>query len=127
MSKWLLLAVVIVAVLWWLGRTRRSPDQQTDQQADRGPDRGTDRAPGSGGVGEAGSAAGKAPPTRAVPEPEPMVDCAHCGVLLPRSDARADDAQNPGPGPGADSAAAFNDRPRYYCCEAHRRAGPSRP
>ena len=36
--------------------------------------------------------------------PQPMVECAHCGVHLPRDDALA--------GPGG-----------HYCCEEHRRLG----
>ncbi len=115
MTKWLLLAVVVVVVLWLLGRNRRP----SDRQADRGSNRGADRATGAGG---AGLAAAKAPPAGAAPEPEPMVDCAHCGVLLPRSDALAADAPYPGTGP----AAMPSDGLRYFCCEAHRRAGPGR-
>lgn len=38
---------------------------------------------------------------------EDMVACAHCGLLMPHSDSVGDTAVR-------------------YCCEAHRRAGPSR-
>lgn len=38
----------------------------------------------------------------------PFVSCAHCGVHLPSGDALRDGAQ-------------------AYCCDAHRRAGPSDP
>lgn len=45
------------------------------------------------------------PRSRAVPGPQPMVECAHCGVHLPRRDA----------------VVASNG---VYCSEAHRIAGP---
>lgn len=105
MTKWLVLAVVIAAVLWFLGRNRRASDQKaTERQAHGGTGRTADRAP------------------TAAPEPEPMVSCAHCGLLLPRSDALAGDAPHPA-GPAATPTAG----PRHYCCEAHRRAGPAAP
>jgi uncharacterized protein len=47
-----------------------------------------------------GGAAPKAPP------PVAMIECAHCGVHLPRDDARFDAGGLP------------------YCSEAHRLAGP---
>lgn len=47
-----------------------------------------------------GSVAPSEPPETA---PEDMVQCAHCGVHLPRSDSLAVDEA-------------------YYCCEAHLRA-----
>jgi uncharacterized protein len=37
--------------------------------------------------------------------PQAMVECAHCGLHLPRSEALAQGAQ-------------------HYCCSAHRSAGP---
>ncbi len=37
--------------------------------------------------------------------PQAMVECAHCGLHLPRSEALAQGAQ-------------------HYCCNAHRNAGP---
>ena len=42
------------------------------------------------------------------PAPERMVVCQHCHVHLPESDSVGDGAL-------------------FYCCEAHRRAGPRRP
>lgn len=94
MMKWLLLAVVVVAVLWWLGRGRRSGGH-----AER-PD------------GQAAERPSGAPP-RASSAPEAMVACAHCGVWLPKADALDSAA------PSKDPAASL-----FYCCEAHRRAGP---
>lgn len=86
MMKWLLLAVVVVAVLWWLGRGRR----------------------GTGAASPSSDAAGPAQkPAAKTAAPEPMVDCAHCGMLLPQADALS--------GPAADE---------HYCSEPHRRAGP---
>jgi uncharacterized protein len=46
-------------------------------------------------------------PTPAGTAPEAMVDCAHCGLHFPASEAVRDGA-------------------RSYCCSAHRDAGPSR-
>ena len=66
MMKWLLLAVVVVAVLWWLGRGRRGP---------RAVHRPSDEARGA-----------QAPAAKTA-VPEPMVACAHCGVFLPQADA----------------------------------------
>ena len=42
----------------------------------------------------------------AIAKAEPMVDCAHCGLHLPASEALRDDAA------------------RAYCCAEHRAAGP---
>lgn len=42
-------------------------------------------------------------PTPAARDPEAMVNCAHCGVYLPRSDS-------------------IVDGDAYYCSQAHRRA-----
>ncbi|MFT3813769.1 MAG: PP0621 family protein [Acidovorax sp.] len=44
-------------------------------------------------------------PRRRIPAPQDMVECAHCGVHLPRPDALPLD--------GA-----------HYCCAVHRAAGP---
>lgn len=85
MMKWLLLAVVVVGVLWWLGRGRKPP---------------------GGGAAPVDSRAQRPPSKTAAPEP--MVACAHCGMLLPQAEAVK----------AAESA-------EHYCCEAHRRAGPS--
>ena len=98
MMKWLLLAVVVVAVLWWLGRARRS---------------------GSGSAG-ASAHANRQPPSQAASPgaaaaPQPMVACAHCGVLLPQAEAYAEEGQ-----------AAPASESRFYCGEPHRRAGPRR-
>jgi len=43
-----------------------------------------------------------------VPPPAELVGCAHCGVLLPRAEARG----------------ALG---RHYCSEEHARLGPRRP
>ena len=48
------------------------------------------------------------PPTArppAVPAPQAMVSCAHCGLHLPRAEA-------------------LEHARRHYCCAAHRSAGP---
>ena len=45
-------------------------------------------------------------PAPAVAKAEPMIDCAHCGLHLPASEALRDDAS------------------RAYCCAEHRAAGP---
>ncbi len=42
------------------------------------------------------------------PPPAELIGCAHCGVLLPRAEAR-----------GADG--------RHYCSEEHARLGPRQP
>lgn len=99
MTKWLLLAAVVAVAWWWLSRGRHSGRRT-------GP--GPANAPhASSGTSTAAGATGPA-------EPEPMVACAHCGLLLPRSDA-------------VPSAAQPDDgRIHYFCCEAHRRAGPGR-
>jgi uncharacterized protein len=86
MMKWVLLAVVVVGVLWWLGRGRKG---------------GSDGPKGADGSSRAAPPSGKAPGA-----PEAMVACAHCGVLLPKSDALE---------------GTTDQRP--YCSEAHRRAG----
>lgn len=98
MMKWLLLAVVVVAVLWWLGRGRRSDDHRERSSSADGT--AADRPP-------------NAPPRRAPGAPEAMVACAHCGVWLPKADALGPLA------PPKDLAESL-----FYCCEAHRRAGP---
>lgn len=90
MMKWLLLAVVVVGVLWWLGRGRSGPG----------------KASGDGDAGGSGASASrttKGPKS----QPEAMVACAHCGMLLPQSDALIGSQDG-----------------RPYCSEAHRRAGP---
>lgn len=98
MMKWLLLAVVVVAVLWWLGRGRRSG-------------RGAD--PGAAATRSNRNAAGGAHPQGPSDSPEPMVACAHCGVWLPKADAVGE-------------SGSVSPEGRLYCSEAHRRAGPAR-
>ncbi|MFM8636874.1 MAG: PP0621 family protein [Betaproteobacteria bacterium] len=102
MTKWLLLAAVGAVAWWWLSRGRYSG------RSGRGTGPGPENAPhASSGTSTGAGAPGPA-------EPEPMVACAHCGLLLPRSDA-------------VPSAAQPDDgRVHYFCCEAHRRAGPGR-
>jgi len=74
-----LIVIVVVGVLLWamLGRGRRV---------------------GGGGSGAA--------PKKTAAEPVAMLECAHCKVHLPKSDARFDAAGRP------------------YCGDAHRVAGP---
>jgi uncharacterized protein len=50
-----------------------------------------------------------APAAPAIAQPEPMVDCVHCGLHLPASEALRDDAA------------------RAFCCAEHRVAGPRAP
>jgi uncharacterized protein len=56
--------------------------------------------------GKGASLRGGAPGPRAVAPPEAMVDCAHCGLHLPASEAVQGDAG------------------QVYCSAAHRAAGP---
>jgi len=42
------------------------------------------------------------PESREASQPEDMVSCAHCGLNLPKSEARSSGGE-------------------YYCCEAHQR------
>lgn len=71
----LILLVVLVAAFWLVGRQRRL------------------------------RAGAKPPPAPADGGPEAMLQCAHCGVHLPRGDAVMDGAH-------------------AYCSSAHRAAGP---
>jgi len=75
----LLLWVLLGAVAWWLLRPRRPAAPPRPR-------------PGARPAADA---------------PEAMVDCAHCGLHLPASEAVRDGA-------------------RAYCCSAHRDAGPRR-
>lgn len=102
MMKWLLLAVVVVAVLWWLGRGRR-------------PGGGASSGDGSGsGSGPSNKSASGTPRSQGPSTtPQPMVACSHCGVWLPKADALGE-------------AGATSPEARLYCSEAHRRAGPGR-
>jgi uncharacterized protein len=70
---------LLIALVWWLLKPRTRPPA-----APPAPSR--PRAPGAG--------------------PEAMVDCAHCGLHLPASEALRD-AEG-----------------RVYCCADHRAAGP---
>ena len=74
--------LVLFGVIWWLLRRPRVPP------------------PGASGT-----------PPRPSPPPAPqlvqMVDCAHCGLHFPASEAVRDGA-------------------RLFCCGAHRDAGPRR-
>jgi hypothetical protein len=45
-----------------------------------------------------------------------LVSCAHCGVLLPRAEAR-----------GAEARGAPGEEGAQYCSEEHARLGPRRP
>ena len=56
--------------------------------------------------GKGGALRGGASGPRAVAPPEAMVDCAHCGLHLPASEAVRDTAA------------------RTFCCSAHAEAGP---
>jgi uncharacterized protein len=103
MMKWLVLAVVVVAVLWLLGRSRRAGRDAGSKGAAGGP-------PPSAG-------AGRGPASTA---PQPMVACAHCGVLLPEADALRPGAATAGAGPHTGPHTG-----PFYCSEAHRRAGPA--
>ena len=78
----LLLWLVLGLVAWWILRPRKAAPPPSASRA-RGP---------TGGAGAA---------------PEAMVDCAHCGLHFPASEAVRDGA-------------------RVFCCSAHRDAGPRR-
>ena len=73
----LLLWAILGFLAWWILRPRKA-------------------APPNGAAQARGSAGGA---------PEAMVDCAHCGLHFPGSEAIRDGA-------------------RRYCCTAHRDAGP---
>ena len=75
----LLLWVLVGFVAWWLLRPARRVAPPPGAQPARAPDRAA---------------------------PEAMVDCAHCGLHFPASEAIRDGA-------------------RLYCCTAHRDAGPA--
>jgi len=83
MLKYLILALLII----WLFKARpwrHTPTESPESQGKHVPD---------------------APPG----EPQTMVECAHCGLHLPKQDALR-------------SGGTMTDS--YYCCESHRRAGP---
>ena len=81
MGRLILIAVVVFVVIWLLRRAIAGPRRASD--ASDGPPGAADGAPPQGD----------------------LVSCAHCGVNLPKSDAR--------------SAGG-----RYYCSEEHWRRGP---
>ena len=81
---WRILAwFVLIGLAWWAFRERASPSRPTMRGGAR---RNAARA--------------------AIAPPEPMVDCARCGLHLPASEALRDAAGRP------------------YCCDEHRAAGP---
>jgi len=105
--KWVLLAVVVVVVLGWLGRSRRLGARAESR---RSPDiNPPGQAPGQG-PGQGPESAARGPSS----SPQPMVACAHCGVLLPQADALRGPAARSWPSESED---------RYYCCPAHRPDG----
>ncbi len=69
MARILLLLAIVLGIFWWL-RQRASARQATERPAQR-----RSQASGNGGNGGNGQ------------DTEPMVQCAHCGVHLPRGDA----------------------------------------
>jgi uncharacterized protein len=75
----LLLWLVLGFIAWWMLRPRKAA-----------PPPAAARAPGPAGAA-----------------PEAMVDCAHCGLHFPASEA-------------------VRDGTRLFCCGAHRDAGPRR-
>jgi uncharacterized protein len=82
----LLLLVLVVAIGWWM----------VGRRGGLGGRRGSD----GGGVPDAGGG------RRAGAQPATMLECAHCGVHLPQTEA------------------LFDVGGRPYCSEAHRLAGP---
>jgi uncharacterized protein len=84
MTKLLIIAFAVVAVVWLLRRAiaARGADRKAGQDAGGGAQQGE------------------------------LVDCAHCGVKLPKGEAYA--ARGVQPSAGG----------RHYCSEEHWRAGP---
>lgn len=82
--KFVILFAVILVVAWWTFGRRRPPEKPPGQR---------DAAP---------SAKRSAAPVA----PQAMLECAHCGVHLPRAEAVLDAVERP------------------FCSEAHRLAGP---
>ena len=78
--------VFLVAFAWWALRHREQPRR-----------RAMPRGAAAGATGSAGTT---------LASPEAMLDCAHCGVHLPASEAVRDTGGRP------------------YCCPEHREAGP---
>lgn len=80
----LLLFFLALGAIWWVRRVlSRLAQARRDDRAD----------------------AGGAARTEALPER--IVECAHCGLLVPETEGVSDDTG-------------------FYCSEAHRRAGPRR-
>lgn len=77
MARLLLLLIVVLVAAWWLVGRHRRVQAADDARAKRGARR----------------------------DAEEMIQCAHCGVHLPRGDAVVDGAHG-------------------YCSDAHRLAGP---
>ena len=75
--KYLIVVIVVAIVVWMLARNRQAPPAKPRRTA------------------------------RGAPAPQDMVECSHCGVHLPRTEALSADVGN-------------------YCSEAHRLAGPRR-
>lgn len=94
MTKFLLLVLLIVAVLWGpLSRLRNPKPKRKAAEANPPPPSQTPQQATSQDDGQA----------------QDIVPCAHCGVHLPRSEALA------GPEHG---------RGQLFCCTEHRRLGP---
>lgn len=86
MMKWLVLAAVLVAVFWWIGRGRTGGAR---------PPRSDPAQPGA------------ADPPGRTRDPQSMVECAHCGLLLPEAEALP-----------------AQDGKLHYCSEQHLAIGP---
>ncbi len=82
----LLLLVIVVAIGWWMVGRRGGLGGSRE----------------SGGGAPSGAGGGR----RAGAKPATMLECAHCGVHLPQTEA------------------LFDVGGRPYCSEAHRLAGP---
>lgn len=76
--RYLFLFLVLLAAVWWI----------------------------RGALARFGRGADEAPPARRRPAaPEHMLECTHCGVIVPESEG-------------------VREAERFYCCAEHRRAGP---
>ncbi len=93
--KYLLLLAVVLGVVWWLRRALPDERERGERTAQRRP--WWSRRPPAREEPQAS--------TRSAVREEALVACAHCGVLLPKSDAVE--------GEGG-----------FYCCDEHRRLGP---
>lgn len=97
MARVLIIAALIGLVAWWVMSRLRARDAADD--AAHNPDNADNANPAAPGRRRRARKA-------RLPQAQPMVACAHCGVHLPRSDAVADGAG------------------RLFCGDAHRIAGP---